>query len=102
MIHSVSESSKFGGEIGWINQNQISKKIFMAIKDLSVGEFSKPIITAGGIILLKVNDKKKVTTEINRQKEIEKLISFEKERLLNEYSIIYYKEIENLAYVEKF
>ena len=30
----------------------------MAIKDLSVGEFSKPIITAGGIILLKVNDKK--------------------------------------------
>lgn len=102
VIHSVSESSKFGGEIGWINQNQISKKIFMAIKDLNVGEFSKPIITAGGIILLKVNDKKKVTTEINRQKEIEKLISFEKERLLNEYSIIYYKEIENLAYVEKF
>ena len=74
----------------------------MAIKDLNVGEFSKPIITAGGIILLKVNDKKKVTAEINRQKEIEKLISFEKERLLNEYSIIYYKEIENLAYVEKF
>ena len=74
----------------------------MAIKDLNVGEFSKPIITAGGIILLKVNDKKKVTAEINRKKEIEKLISFEKERLLNEYSIIYYKEIENLAYVEKF
>ncbi len=102
VIHSVSESSKFGGEIGWINQNQISKKIFLTIKDLNIGEFSKPIITAGGIILLKVNDKKKVTAEIDRQKEIEKLISYEKERLLNEYSIIYYKEIENLAYVEKF
>ena len=60
------------------------KKNIYAIKDLSVGEFSKPIITAGGIILLKVNEKKS-NTEINRQKEIEKLISFEKERLLNEY-----------------
>ena len=33
---------------------------------------------------------------------MERLISFEKERLLNEYSIIYYKEVENKSYVEKF
>ena len=102
VIHSISESSKFGGEIGWINQNQISKKIFLAIKNLDLGEYSKPIITAGGIILLKVNDKKKITTEINKELEMERLISFEKERLLNEYSIIYYKEVENKSYVEKF
>ncbi len=102
VIHSESESSKFGGEIGWINQNQISEKIFIAIKDLDIGEFTKPIITAGGIILLKLNDKKKITAEINKEKEMQRLISFEKERLLNEYSIIYYKEIENKAYVEKF
>ena len=102
VIHSESESSKFGGEIGWINQNQISEKIFIAIKDLDIREFTKPIITAGGIILLKLNDKKKITAEINKEKEMQRLISFEKERLLNEYSIIYYKEIENKAYVEKF
>ncbi len=102
VIHSISESSKLGGEIGWINQNQISKKIFLAIKDLEVGEFSKPVITAGGIILLKVNDKKKVTARINKEKEMKRLISFEQDRILSEYSIIYYKEIENKAYVEKF
>tara|TARA_B100000963_G_scaffold172645_1_gene150167 strand:- start:3373 stop:4314 length:942 start_codon:yes stop_codon:yes gene_type:complete len=102
VIHSISESSKFGGDVGWVNQNQISKKIFFAIKDLEIGEFSKPIITAGGIIFLKVNDKKKVNTEINKKKEMERLISFERDRILNEYSIIYYKEIKNKAYVEKF
>ncbi len=102
VIHSISESSKFGGEIGWINQNQISKKVFLSIKDLQIGDFSSPIITAGGIILLKVNDKKKINTEIDKEKEMKRLISFEKQRLLNEYSIIYYKEIENKAYVEKF
>ena len=64
VIHSMSESSKLGGDIGWINENQISKKIFLAIKDLKIGEFSDPIITAGGIILLNVNAKKNVDTEI--------------------------------------
>jgi len=102
VVYSISESSKLGGEIGWISQNQISKKIFLAIKDLEVGEFSKPIITAAGVIFLKVNDKKKVKTKIDKEKEIERLISFERNRILNEYSIIYYREIENKAYVEKF
>ena len=67
VIYSISESSKLGGEIGWINQNQISKKIFLAIKDLEIGEFSKPIITAGGIIFLKVNNKKKINAQVDKE-----------------------------------
>ena len=102
VIHSISESSKLGGEIGWINQNQISKKIFLEIKDLEIGEFSKPIIASSGIIFLKINDKKKIDAQIDKKKEMERLLSFERDRILNEYSIIYYKEIENKAYVEKF
>ena len=102
VIHSISESSKLGGEIGWINQNQISKKIYLAIKDLEIGEFSKPIIASSGIIFLKVNDKKKINAQIDKEKEMERLFSFERDRILTEYSIIYYKEIENKAYVEKF
>ena len=102
VIYSISESSKLGGEIGWVNQNQISKKIFQDIKDLDIGDFSKPIITTGGIIFLKVNDKKKTSAQIDKDKEMKRLIAFEKNRILNEYTIIYYKEIENKAYVEKF
>ena len=102
VIYSISESSKLGGKIGWINQNQISKKIFLAIKDLEIGEFSKPITASSGIIFLKVNDKKEVDSQIDKEKEMERLFSFERDRILNEYSIIYYKEIENKAYVEKF
>ena len=102
VIYSISESSKLGGELGWVNQNQISKKIFLAIKDLEIGEFSKPIIASSGIIFLKVNDKKKIDAQIDKKKEMERLFSFERDRILNEYSIIYFKEIENKAYVEKF
>lgn len=102
VIHSISESSKLGGEIGWINENQMPKKIYFAIKDLEIGEFSKPIITPGGIILLRVNNKKSVSVKVDKKKEMDKLISYERDRILNEYSIIYYKEVENKAYVEKF
>ena len=102
VIHSISESSKIGGEIGWINQNQISNKVFLAIRNLEIGDFSKPVITAGGIILLKINDKKKISAKIDKEKEMKKLISFERRRLLNEYSMIYYKEVETKSYVEKF
>ena len=102
VIHSISESSKLGGEIGWINENQMPQKIFLAIKDLEIGEFSKPIITPGGIILLKINNKKSVSVKVDKKKEMDRLISYERDRILNEYSIIYYKEAENKAYVEKF
>ena len=78
LLHSISESSKFGGDIGWINQNQLSKKVLDNIKDLNPGEFSKPIITAGGTILIFLNEKKKIIQKINKDEEIKKMISSEK------------------------
>ena len=101
ILHSISESSKLGGKIGWINENQISKKIINAINKINVGEYSEIINTAGGNIILKLNDKKKEKTEINREEEIKKLIRFKKNQLFSEYSIIYFKELENKSYVEK-
>ena len=72
-----------------------------AIDMIAVGEYSEIISTAGGNIILKLNDKKEEKTEINREEEMEKLIRFKKNQLFSEYSIIYYKELENKAYVEK-
>ena len=102
IIHSIADSSKFGGEIGWINQNQISNEIFKFVENLDEGNFTKPINTAAGIILLKLNKKKLVSSSIDRQKEIDKLIIAEKNRKLNEYSIIHFKQLENKSYVKKF
>ena len=102
VLHSISESSKLGGDIGWINENQVSKKVFSAIKNLKINEVSKPIITSGGIILLMIKEKKNVSIEVNKDEELKRLILFEKNRLFNEYSIIYYKELENKAYVKKY
>ena len=102
LLHSISESSKFNGDIGWIKENQISDKIFNLIQNLEIGSFSKPIITAGGSIILKLNEKKTSKIEINKDEELKKLISSEKNRILTEYSLIYFKQIENKTYVKEF
>ena len=101
ILYSISESAKIGGKIGWINENQISKKIFNKINKLNIGEYSEIINTAGGNIILKINDKKKESVKINREEQIKKLIRFKKNQLLTQYSIIFYKELENRAYVKK-
>ena len=101
ILYSISESAKLGGKIGWINENQISKKIVNELNKINIGEYSEIINTAGGNIILKLNDIKKEKTEINREEEINKLIRYKKNQLFTEYSIIFYKELENKAYVEK-
>lgn len=101
IIYSISESATSKGKIGWINETQISNVIFDEIKNLKVGDFSKPIDTSSGKIILKVNDKKNISKDFNVEEEKKKLIQYEQNRLLNQFSILYYKEIENKIYAEK-
>ncbi len=101
-IHSISDTASIGGDIGWINENELSTKIFSQIKGLQVGEFTKPISTGGGSIILKINEIKDIQLEnIDKETELSKMINFERNRQLNEYSVIFYKKIENLSYVER-
>ena len=72
-------------------KNQISNLILKNIKNLKKDEYSKPIFTAGGNIILKLNSKEKNKKIIDKEKELQKLINSERNRILNEYSIIYYK-----------
>ncbi len=103
LIYSISETSKNGGQIGWINQNQLSDIILNFIKDLEIGSYTKPINTAGGSIILQVTDIKEISVqEIDKDAELSKIVSKEKNRQLNEFSVIHFKKTENKSYVKKF
>lgn len=102
-IYSVSTSSKTGGSIGWVNQNQLSKIILDEIISLEAAQVSKPILTPGGSIIIKVNEIKDVPFyEFNRKEELAKIKLAEKNRQLNEFSVIHYKKVANKSYVENF
>jgi len=102
-IFSESNSSKEKGEIGWINSSQLSELILENISNLKKNEFSKPISTAGGTLILYIDDIKEIEVQgINKETEISKMISLERDRQLNEFSLLHFKKLENNIYVKEF
>ena len=93
-IYSISDTSKIGGNIGWINERSLSKVIYENIYQLKKGEISKPLIIPGGILILKINDIKNETMKLDPEKELERIVSFKKNRQLNQYSKIYFNKIK--------
>ena len=93
-IYSDSTSSKTGGKIGWISENQLSNIILKNIKNLELGSYSKPINVSNGVMLLLVKDKRKISKIISMEEELKKLIIKQKNDQLNQFSSIHYKKLE--------
>ena len=94
-IYSLSDSKKSGGNLGWIYKNQLSQEIIDELRDVNIGDFTKPIITSGGFLILKLNDIKTENIQIDKNEQLKKMIEFEKERQLTRFSTLYYKRIYN-------
>ena len=100
-IFSISDSAKFGGKIGWTNKAQISKNILNEITNLKTGEISKPIQINNTYLIIKVNQKRTVEQKINTDQEMKKLMLIEKNRQLNQYSLMYYNRIKNNLFINE-
>ena len=98
---SISSSSDQGGEIGWISENSLNKKILFEINKLSPGDYTNPITIPGGFIIIKLNEIKKEKLKIDINKEIEKVIKYKTNQQLNTFSNIYLKKIMKDNEIEK-
>ena len=72
------------------------------MKNLKIGQIAKPIATSNGQLILKIEDFKQIEISLDVNKELDKYIINEKNRQLNEFSVIHFKKTENKSYVEKF
>ena len=100
-FYSISESSKFGGEIGWINKMQLSKSIIKEIEKIEVGKLTRAIQVGNNFMILKITDKRKINKKINFDEELKKLIIFEKNKQLNQLSLIYFKKIKQNIFISE-
>ena len=100
-FYSISESSKFGGEIGWINKMQLSKSIIKEIEKIEVGKLTRAIQVGNNFMILRINDKRKINKKINFDEELKKLIIFEKNKQLNQLSLIYFKKIKQNIFISE-
>jgi len=92
--YSVSPTANIGGKLDWINKNSLNKNIRLAINDLKINDFTKPINVPGGFLILQINDIKNTKIEIDIEKEFKKLENYEKNNQLNQYSKIYFNKVK--------
>jgi peptidyl-prolyl cis-trans isomerase SurA len=92
--YSFSDSAKIGGDIGWINENSLNDNIKTNINSLEVGGITKPIVLSNGILILKLINTKNLDTTVDIENELKKVINYERNRQLNQYSKIYYNKIK--------
>ncbi len=93
-IYSISETAKFGGNIGWVNEGQLSKLILEKVKKLNIGEITDPVNIPGGFLIIKLKNIKTEKVEINLEEELKNLTRFEKDRQLNQFSAIYFNKLK--------
>ena len=101
LIYSIADSTKVGGNIGWINESSLNRKIRENIESLNVGDLSEPILIPNGALILKINDIKQENKKIDIELELKKTIEYKRNILLNQYSQIYFNKIKkNLLFNE--
>ena len=92
--YSISPTSNLGGKLDWINENSLNKNIRLALNNLKINDYTKPINTPGGFLILKINDIKNTKIEIDIDNEFKKIENYEKNNQLNQYSKIYFNKIK--------
>ena len=90
---SVSDSSINGGELGWINENEVSEKIKAVLSTTAVGGISKQIELPEGILIFLLKDKRKVKNKLTLEEVKNNLINAEKAKILNLHSLSHYDKV---------
>jgi peptidyl-prolyl cis-trans isomerase SurA len=92
-IYSISDSSKFGGKIGWIEEKNLSNELSKKIIEIQIGQYTQPILIGSTYLILKLEDIKVEKVEIDEKNELDKMILFEKDRQLKQFSKIYFSKV---------
>jgi peptidyl-prolyl cis-trans isomerase SurA len=93
--YSSSDTSKNGGELGWVGESQISEKILGQIKITNTGNITKPIELSGGNLIIQVRNKRSTKKKIDVKQKFDEIVKAEQNYQLNNFSIYYFQKIKN-------
>ena len=90
---SISETATKGGDLGWVDENIISKELKSSVINTPVGSIAEPILLPMGILFLKVRDKRELDKFKDLESAKEQLINVEKNKILNMHSLSHYDKL---------
>jgi parvulin-like peptidyl-prolyl isomerase len=99
---SSSPTAQQGGNLGWVSESKFSKLLLKSIKKTKIGSITEPIPIFGGVLILKVGNKRVEETNMDLDKEMKKLIEIEKNKQLNNFSTNYFNQIKNNIKIKYF
>ena len=94
-IYSSAESSKFGGKIGWVDENNLSKIIIENLNNLKAGQVTEVIQIGNNYLILMINEIRIDSIKVDKEEELQKITNFETNKQLNQFSKIYYNKVSN-------
>ena len=99
---SISQTSVSGGDLGWLNDSEISSNVLSKIAITTVGNISEPLILNEGILFFKVRDKKTIVNEISLEVLKNQVVAAEKSKILNMYSMSHYANLKRAILIKFF
>ena len=98
-IYSISDTSKYGGKIGWVSKLQLSNNITAELSKIQKGGLTNYIPVGSGYLIIKLDDKRTIETKIDINKETKILVQKETDRLLNQYSINFFNKLKKNIFI---
>ena len=99
---SVSSSSNKGGDIGWIKETLLSDRLVKILKETEKNELIKPIKYPNGHLIIKINEIREIKQLLNIDNELKESINFERNKQLNQFSLLYYKKLKQNTRINEY
>ena len=80
-LYSIADSSKTGGKVGWVKENNLSKFLLEKLEKISIGEFTVPTQVGNNFLILKIDDIKTNKITIDEEAELKNMIEFERNKI---------------------
>tara|TARA_E500000178_G_scaffold304508_1_gene315352 strand:- start:146 stop:1105 length:960 start_codon:yes stop_codon:yes gene_type:complete len=99
---SISDTANFGGNIGKVNENQLSKTIKDELQKIDINEYTNPINIGNNFLIIKVNEKNFIDLKLDENEILERMMNIEKKRQYENFSLVYYNKIKLNSQIDEF
>ena len=101
-LYSISESAKIGGKLGWVKKNNLSGIVIEKLNSLEINEYSSPLQIDNNFLIFKINEIREIQIEIDKGKELDKMIYIETTKQLDKISNIFYNKLKLNSEISEF
>ena len=100
-LYSIADSSKTGGKIGWVKENNLSRVLVDNLSKIKIGEFTDPVQIGNNFLILMIDDMKFSEVKIDKDAELKNMVEFERTKQLSQFSQIFFNKVRSNIIIDE-